>query len=83
MEVDALGAKGKGKGKKGRGGKNDGKGKSENPAKGRKCHNCGRTGHFKRDCWPEGALPASSVRSPPCAAAAWLRGGGRGRLGGV
>ena len=55
MEVDALGAKGKGKGKKGRGGgKADDKSKKENPAKGKKCHNCGRTGHFKRDCWAEG-----------------------------
>src|ERR1043166_6530959 len=42
--------------------RNRGKGKGRNPdwnrekngKGGNKCHNCGKTGHFKKDCWAKG-----------------------------
>ncbi|CAL1141278.1 unnamed protein product [Cladocopium goreaui] len=53
MDVGSFGkdAKGKGKGKKGAGGK---PGKGNATAEKRTCHNCGRPGHLRADCWAPG-----------------------------
>ena len=48
MDVGALDS---GKGKGSRGGKGKGKGSSADPAKKITCHQCGRQGHMKKDCW--------------------------------
>ena len=53
MDVGSFGkdGKGKGKGKKGSGGK---PGKGNAAAEKRTCHNCGRPGHLRADCWAPG-----------------------------
>lgn len=77
MDLSAF-SKGKGKGKKGKDGGKKGKGKAgkdSNPGKGkgsgtpsgketRVCHNCGKTGHLKKDCWSSGGGAANKGQQP-------------------
>ena len=76
------GGKGKGKGSGGKGKGNAGGGGSGKGGKEtRACHNCGKTGHLRKDCWQAGGGSANKGQRPKGGKTNKMPGGKKGGKG--